>query len=661
MERNNMPGKYENLLSPIKIGNIVFRNRLTASRSSPRFAQGSAPYPTDDLIAHYAHKARNGAALVTCGGVGMPHIIPPVKLSLYAPDRMISRIPGAYDLDSYDCQRRLADLAEAIHFYGGKACMQIGGYVPVGFDVSTGIPSESPFGDPPRTGEEAPAGLLEEIADDFARQAVMVKRAGFDMVTLHMAYRLTILGRFLSPLTNKRTDEYGGSLENRARFPLAVIDRIRKECGRDFLIEASMSAREPEGGLVLDDAIELARIFSGYLDMLQLRTVSIDPAHPTGFVQERRPFLSMAEAVKKSGAPIAVVTVGGYLDLDASEDVIASGKADFVAMGRGWICNPEYGRLAYEGRGEDVVPCLRCNVCFRSSDSDPLVSVCSVNPAWGLEHKIERMIAPPAGKKRIAVVGGGPAGVQAALTAARRGHEVTLYEKSDALGGLLRTTMGVSFKWPVRDFVDYLVRQAGKTRVRLLLGVEATPAMLEPREYDAVLVAVGSVPILPPIPGLDTFPVVFAKDVYGNEDSLAREVVIIGGGEVGIETGMHLADKGHRVVLLEMGDKLAPQAPPNHFYNMFRQAWEERQGLECITNARCTAVGADEVIYRDAQGAERRIKAGSVVVAAGMKPAHEAALPFYGAAGQFFMIGDCNVVGNIQKAMRSAFSTASAL
>ena len=174
-----------------------------------------------------------------------------------------------------------------------------------------------------------------------------------------------------------------------------VADRIKEKCGKDFLIEACISGSEPTGGLTLEETIGLARKFAGHIDMLQLRTSTMDAAHPTGFDHERTPFVYMAEAVKGSGVDIAVVTVGGYLDLDHSEEIIASGKADFIAMARGWISNPDYGRFAYEGRGEDVVPCIRCNHCFRSSNADPLVSVCSVNPVWGLEHKIERMIQPP--------------------------------------------------------------------------------------------------------------------------------------------------------------------------------------------------------------------------------------------------------------------------
>ena len=154
---------------------------------------------------------------------------------------------------------------------------------------------------------------------------------------------------------------------------------------------------------------------------------------------------------------------------------------------------------------------------------------------------------------------------------------------------------------------------------------------------------------------------VFAQDVYGHEDALAEEVVIVGGGEVGIKTGMHLAEKGHRVTLLEMGEKLAPNAPPAHFYNMFRDAWERQPNLRCIVKARCTSIGANKVTYTDAEGAEHAIEAGSVVIAAGVKPVNDLALEFHAAADRFFMIGDCNVAGNVQKALRSAFSIASTL
>ncbi|RPJ59532.1 MAG: FAD-dependent oxidoreductase, partial [Dehalococcoidia bacterium] len=499
-----------------------------------------------------------------------------------------------------------------------------------------------------------------QIADEYADQAVLMKALGFDMVLLLMQYRVPLMARFLSPITNKRTDRYGGSLENRARFPLMVADRIKHKCGKDFLIEASISGCEPfPGGYTLDDAIEYARMFAGHIDLLQIRAGDQDASHPTGFSPERTPCLYMAEAIKKSDAQIAVATIGGYLDLGICENIIATGKADFIAMARSWISNPDYGLKAYEGRGEDVVPCIRCNRCHISSSTDPLVSVCSVNPVWGMEHRIERMIVPPDGKKKVAVVGGGPGGMEAALVVASRGHQVVLYEKSDSLGGLLKTSNYPSFKWPLKAFKNHLVHKIEKSNIKVYLNTKATPEMLSKEKYDAIFAALGSEPIVPDIPGVIGSNVFFAKDVYGNEAILAERVVIIGGGETGVETGMYLAENGHQVTVLESGDMLASKSPPVHFYSMFHEAWEKLANFKYILNARGNGIGPGKVTYMDADNMEHTIEVGSIVIAVGMKPMDDLAMTFYGTGDRFFMVGDCCGAGNVQKTMRSAFSTGS--
>jgi len=289
---------------------------------------------------------------------------------------------------------------------------------------------------------------------------------------------------------------------------------------------------------------------------------------------------------------------------------------------------------------------------------DPFASVCSVNPTWGFEHKIERMIDPPTTKKKVAVVGGGPAGMEAALVASKRGHEVTLYEKSESLGGLLKTSNHPSFKWTLKAFKNYLISQIKKSNVRVYLNTEATNEILKQNGYDVVLVAIGAEPVVPDIPGVQGKNVIFASDVYGNEDKLVESVVIIGGGETGVETGMHLAEKGHKVTVLEMGDMLAPKTPGTHYYSMAKAAWDNTKNLNSILNVRATGIKAGKVTYVNSEGKEQSIPAGSVVIAAGFEPKVDQVMRFAGASERFYAIGDCNKVGNVQKVMRSAYSTA---
>ena len=647
-----MTRAFRNLLSPLKVGSTVLRNRMIATPSKPHLVQGPEPYPAEGLITHWANKARGGAALVTCQGFN--------GTTAYT-----GHVFANFDIEDPRCLHYISHVPEAVHFYGAKASMYINKRVSAPYDVSGGTLAFQMSGRELGTDcVEIPEDLMAQYADELTNQAIVAKKCGFDCVYLHMSYRLFLLGRFLSPLTNRRNDTFGGSLENRARLPLLVCDRIKERCGEDFLIEVSISAFEPfPGGWTVEDTIEFARMAEGRIDLLQLRTGDKRAQHPTGFSEEAMPSLgtvaAITEGIRSKGTAMAVVAVGGYHDLSASEEVIASGKADLIGMARPWIADPDYGLKAYDHRRGEVVPCIRCNKCDEA-DLSPWTSVCSVNPTWGLEHKIERMIQAPAAAQKIAVIGGGPAGMEAALVAAGRGHDVTLYEKSDALGGLLKTADSVSFKWPVKNFTEYLVRQVDKANIKVCLNTSATTEELQKEDYDVVLVAVGSAPVVPPIPGIDGDNVFYAADIYGNEQALAEAVVVVGGGEVGVETGLHLAEKGHDVTLLEMLDQLAPDATPGlHYRDLLLGALEEQKRFTYILNARCTAISKEGVSYRDMDGAEHSIQAGSVVIAAGMQPKSDEALAFFGAADRCLMIGDCDTVGSVQEAMRSAFSIAS--
>ena len=660
-----MSARYESLLSPVKAGNLLLKNHIAYANSLPHFLQGPEPYPADSVMKHYGDMARNGAGIVTVG----------TRHARNNPGEDGQRI-ALFNIADKSCENYLSLLAETIHFYGAKAAIAYMHYSNPEYDVSdipkieldkhgvplNGMPLTIKYKGPRR---EIRYEEMEELKQFLVNHAKYYQDKGFDMISLHMSYETTIFAHFLSNKYNHRTDMYGGSLENRARYPLEICEAIKKACGKNFLVEIQISGEEfGENGFTVDDLTGFAHLAENKVDILQLRAPNADIAHPTGFNSiKHQPYtLRYAEAVKKSGAKVLAAPCGGYQDLNDCESYIRDGKADLLYMARALFCDPEYGKKAYEGRGEDVIPCIRCNKCHGTSmRNGPWISVCSINPKLSFGHRIEWMVKEPDRVKRIAVVGGGPAGMNAAITAAQRGHNVTLYEKNSYLGGQLRHADFAPFKWPIKDYKDFQANRLEKEGVKVLLNTEATPEMIRDGGYDVCLLALGAEPNKLSIPGIDGKNVWTPLDVYGRDKELGENVVVVGGAEIGTETGMYLAQMGHKVTVLTRQNKLAPDMERVHYYDIVRKEWEKMDNFGFITNAATTEIGENSVTYTDADGKSITIGADSVVVAGGMKPLHDAALSFNGCADATFVVGDCSKVGNIQKAVFSSYSIASTL
>jgi 2,4-dienoyl-CoA reductase-like NADH-dependent reductase (Old Yellow Enzyme family)/thioredoxin reductase len=628
--------KYKHLLSPIKVGNVVLKSRMMATRSLPSHLQGPETFPADSVISHIANVARNGTATVTVS-------------------------TEKYNIDDSSVQNYVAQLTDAIHFYGAKANVCLTQFQePRGYSISDITPPVYSgqmryfmFG----PSKEMPVDMIRKMNEDFAKKAKQYQALGFDMACIYMSYRSSVFACSLSPVLNKRTDQYGGNLENRARIVIELCQAIKRECGQDFLIEAQVSGEEEAGGYTLEDLIKYAKLWEGYIDILQLRGWDLPSSHPMGYNSKKGKPLTLryAEAIKKSGIKIVVAPIGGYQDLDLNEEFIASGKTDMIAMARAFIADPEYGQKAYDGRGEDVVPCILCNKC-QGNVHTPNLDVCSVNPLIGLGPKANRMISLPEAARKVAIIGGGPAGMKAALVAAERGHQVTLYEKDATLGGLLRHTDYASFQWPLKDYKDYLIRQINKKGINVLLKTTATPEMIKAQKYDAVLAAIGAEPVIPHIPGADGKNVHNVADIFGYEKALGKSAVVIGGDLIGAEAGMYLAEKGLTVTVLTSGKELMKSEGSHQDIDLYK----DMKNFSFITEATTKSISEGKVTYADAKGAEKSIEADSVVLYAGFRPKQDEALKFSDSAARFIAIGDCNAVGGMVRACtRAAFAAAS--
>ncbi len=654
-------GRYEKLLSPVQAGGLTLKNHMVATCCLPHFLQGPEEFPSESILVFVENLAKAGAAIVT-----IPDRFDNTR-SLPLED--VKRAPY-WNPENPAVSNVLSEMCEIVHFQGSKITAQLSKIHSVGPDVGvyehtekpgpaimTGL-EPSPF--PPVHVKPITPEQMELVEQEVADRAAFYQGVGFDGIVLHYSYAYNILGKFLAVATNLREDNYGGNVENRARFPLAVVDKVRERCGRDFYIELQISGDcMPE-----DELAEFAKLCEGRADVLQIRLMDMDASHETAYnydgVSELRP-VRYAQAIKNSGAKVLVCVNGGFHDPDRNEQLLRDGKCDLIGLARPFICDPQYGTKIREERPQDIVPCLHCNRCH-DHVKGLWMSGCRVNPYMGIAHRIPQMTDTESGqKKKVAIIGGGPAGLYAAILAADRGHSVDLYEASDTLGGQLKHSDYPEFKWAVRDYKAYLIRQARKREnIRIFLRTKAEPEDIKVKQYDAVIATCGAEPKIPPIPGVEETKFWTPIEVYGHEKELGRRVVVVGASETGTETALYLAESEHEVTALTRQEYLAKDAWCIHAYSLFKRRWEACYGFTGITQATTTKIENGKVTY-EKDGQEHEIPCDSIVLSGGVKGRTEQALRFSGCAEQFFMIGDAGQPGNLQTCCRSALAAVAKL
>ena len=652
--------KYPHLFSPIRIGPLMFRNRMA---TAPMGLSDLSPdgYLTPENIAFYKRKARGGVALVTIG----ESIVDSVRGKAHG--RMIA-------LDDVEILPSLIDCTDAIRQHGAFSSIEL---IHAGARARPEYCRSGPFG-PSRTmgiyGEEVAEmteGDIEEAAEQFGRAAFMAKCGGVDMCMIHGGHGW-IFSQFLSPANNRRTDKYGGSIENRARFALMAIESIRRHCGPNYPIEFRLSGSEFfEGGLTEADNVEIAGILDGKVEIIHVSSGSFHVPStslhmfPSVFLPHGSN-VPLAASVKKVVKKSVVAVVGGFSDPEHMESVLAGGSADLLYMGRAALADPDIPLKAKEGREDEIAHCLRCNICLSLSFVPHVpfavrVLRCSVNPVVGREFE-SRFVEKGGRAKRVLIAGGGPGGIQAAITASELGHDVVLCERSDRLGGFLKTADSVPFKDDLRIFRDSLITRLRKSPVKVMMNTEVTPEVAEILRPDAIIAAVGSEPIVPNIPGIDDKErAILATDLCDPqvEARIGRRVAVIGGGLIGCEEGLHLAMGGRDVTIIEMRDELAPDA-----YFLHRLAVTEemkKYDVHVMTGTVCCEIKDGSVLVKGPDGGELLLTADTVIVAVGLRSKVEEAWRLRDLAAEFYTVGDCVKPGLVMNAVRAGYDAATSL
>lgn len=630
--------RYPHLFSPLKINSIMVSNRIIA----------------DPMGQVFEDKALGRPGVLIAGSI----ITQPGKSSWASADE-------PYAFDKYEVEKTRQRLLMA-HRGGAKASIEIahaGQYA----RVAKGDFAIGPTGYIREDGvevREMDEAMMEEVVAGYVKTAKDARDIGFDMIFLHFGHGW-LMPEFLSPLFNKRTDEYGGSIKNRMRFPLRVLKAVREAVGPYYPIEMRISANEwMPGSISFEDVLTFVKEAQKYIDMVQV-SCGLDIEHEANVYTVSSNFTEhMLNAkyakVIKENVDILVSVVGAIMNPDEAESLLADGVCDMVALGRPLAADPDWPVKALEGRPEDIVPCIRCLQCYHIATNRRNVG-CSVNPRYANEAWVPRTLSKAEVKKRIIVIGAGPAGCRAALTASERGHEVILLEQKDHIGGAIHYVAMEYFKEDIKAYLQYLKTQIGKAKIDLRLCTKATPEIVKAMNPDAVIVAVGALPARPPIPGIDGKQVIGFYEAIEHEEAIGRNVVIIGGGTIGAEIGLELSLlKEKNVTIVEMISELAVQG--NMLYKIgLRHKMDEAKTLHVMLEANCQEITSEGVRVKDKEGREVLLPADTVIIATGVRADKKTAESFYGIVPQTYMIGDCEKPRKIQEATLEGYTVAAGL